>query len=202
MTRQPKRVKGRQPSTGRQGKGPKKLSERHLRFIDEYVKDCNGTEAYLRAGYKVTRKSAGVLASGLLANAQIRDKIDQRLQKIRDSREKESEAFLKHTMAVATSDIRQAFDQEGNLLPVHLWPDELALAVSGLDVETIRRAGEGDDDAQEKIVKKLRLWNKPQALDLLGRFAGVLSANKETARVVVRIRDYTGREVAVGIESE
>lgn len=196
-------AKGRQPSTGRKGKAPKgELTARHKRFIEEYVKDCNGTEAYLRAGYSCTRKSAGVAASGLLAKPQIRAILDRRLEEIRASRQREGEAFLRNTMAVATSDIRQAFDDNGRLLPVNEWPDELALAVSGLDTEEILRAQDGDEEAEFKVIKKLRLWNKTSALDLLGRFAGVIGTREQDRqRVTVRILDYTGRQV-VEVESE
>ena len=195
--------KGRQPSTGTLSKAPKsRLNATQLRFIEEYVKDCNGTEAYLRAGYTCTRKSAGVLASGLLANAEIRAILDKRLEAIRSSRQREAEAFLRNTMAVATSDIRQAFDDDGRLLPVNQWPDELALAVSSLDVDEIRQARDGDEEAETRVIKKLRLWSKTGALDLLGRFAGVIGAKEQDRqRVTVRILDYTGRQV-VEIEAD
>lgn len=195
--------KGRQPSTGRQGRAPTgALNDRHKRFIEEYVKDCNGTEAYLRAGYKCTRGAAGVSASALLAKPQIRAILDKRLEAIRASRQREAEAFLRNTMAVATSDIRQAFDDDGRLLPVNQWPDELALAVSSLDVDEIRQARDGDEEAETRVIKKLRLWSKTGALDLLGRFAGVIGAKEQDRqRVTVRILDYTGRQV-VEIEAD
>jgi phage terminase small subunit len=196
-------MKGRQPSTGTRSKPPKgELTPRHKLFIEEYVKDCNGTEAYLRAGYKCSRKSAGVAASALLAKPEIRTILNKRLEEIRASRQREAEAFLRNTMAVATSDIRQAFDDTGRLLPVNEWPDELALAVSSLDVEEIQRARDGDEEAELQVTRKLRLWSKTSALDLLGRFAGVIGAKEQDrGRVTVRIVDYTGRQM-VEVEAE
>ena len=41
-------------------------------FVKEYLKDLNGTQAYIRAGYKVKdENSAAVMANRLLRNVKI-----------------------------------------------------------------------------------------------------------------------------------
>lgn len=47
------------------------LSDKHMRFVDEYMIDMNGTAAYLRAGYTCTEEAARVSASKLLTNPNI-----------------------------------------------------------------------------------------------------------------------------------
>jgi phage terminase small subunit len=48
-----------------------KLSERRQRFVDEYLKDANATQAYLRAGYRASEEGARRCASLLLTNVDI-----------------------------------------------------------------------------------------------------------------------------------
>lgn len=47
------------------------LNDKHMKFVDEYMLDMNGTAAYLRAGYSCNESSARVNASKLLTNANI-----------------------------------------------------------------------------------------------------------------------------------
>lgn len=62
------------------------LSEKQVLFCHEYMKDMNGTQAYLRAGFKVSEKTAGVNASKLLKNSSISayltDLKDERVKKV------------------------------------------------------------------------------------------------------------------------
>ena len=60
-----------------------KFNARQQMFIDEYLVDLNGTQAAIRAGY--SEKTAGVQASRLLANDNIRARIEE-LKKTRADR--------------------------------------------------------------------------------------------------------------------
>ncbi|NVO33223.1 terminase small subunit [Hymenobacter lapidiphilus] len=55
----------------------RELTDKRSRFIDEYLLDCNATQAAIRAGYA----SSGARQEGsrLLANADIRTEVDRRL---------------------------------------------------------------------------------------------------------------------------
>lgn len=52
------------------------LNEKQQRFADEYLVDCNGTQAAIRSGY--SENSAKEQASRLLTNANIRAYIEQK----------------------------------------------------------------------------------------------------------------------------
>lgn len=60
------------------------ISDRHTRFIDEYMKDMNATAAYLRAGYSCKEDVARVNASRLLTNANVVAEIATRQQKMQE----------------------------------------------------------------------------------------------------------------------
>lgn len=63
-------------------KTPKKLTARQERFIDEYVIDCNATQAAIRAGY--SKKSAGPNADKLLKDPLIKERLEKRMAEKKD----------------------------------------------------------------------------------------------------------------------
>lgn len=60
------------------------LTDKQVKFIDEYMIDMNGAAAYLRAGYSCSEATARANASRLLANANISAEIDKRQQKLQE----------------------------------------------------------------------------------------------------------------------
>ena len=54
------------------------LSDKHKAFCHEYIKDMNGTQAYIRAGY--SEKGARVSASQLLSNPNIQEYLAELVQ--------------------------------------------------------------------------------------------------------------------------
>jgi len=63
------------------------VTDRQRKFADEYIIDCNATRAY-KAAYPNVRKDTVARANGsrLLANADIKTYIDERLEKISDEK--------------------------------------------------------------------------------------------------------------------
>lgn len=63
-----------------------KLTPKQARFIDEYLIDFNGTQAYMRAGYKAKNEdSAAVLASKLLRNVKVQEAIQAAQAKLSEA---------------------------------------------------------------------------------------------------------------------
>lgn len=63
------------------------LTDKQLKFVDEYMVDMNATQAYLRAGYRCTEEAARVSASKLLTNPNIVAEIATRQEKIQEKTE-------------------------------------------------------------------------------------------------------------------
>lgn len=57
------------------------LTPKQERFIDEYIKDLNATQAAIKAGY--SEKTAGVQGSVLLKNPKVSEEIKKRLDSIK-----------------------------------------------------------------------------------------------------------------------
>lgn len=63
-----------------QNKGaPNKGKDRRKRFVLEYLKDMNGTQAAIRAGY--SKRTANEQASRLLAKVSVRAEVDRQIEK-------------------------------------------------------------------------------------------------------------------------
>jgi phage terminase small subunit len=150
------------------GKAPIGLTPLQERFCQEYVVDVNGTQAAIRAGYSDNVKAASVQAARLLVNARVVSKI-QTLMKARSRRtELTADRILREIMKIAFSDLSQAFDDEGNLLKIKDMPRSIRCAIAGIDTEEMFE-GYGDERTWTGYSKKLKLWDKNKALELLGK---------------------------------
>jgi hypothetical protein len=100
------------------------------------------------------------------AAPQVKRKAAQRLADLIDP-----DRALREAAYLAYSDVREAFDEQGNLKPIKDWPDTLAAAVSGVEiVKKNLAAGDGQTDT----VHKLKLWDKPKNLEMLFKHLGLL----------------------------
>ena len=58
------------------------LNDKQRRFVAEYLKDQNGTQAAIRAGY--SKKTAQVQSSDLLSKPMVREAINEKLEKVEE----------------------------------------------------------------------------------------------------------------------
>jgi len=148
------------------------LTAQQLRFVEEYLKDLNGKQAAIRAGY--SPKSAEACASRLLSKAKVKAEIEK-LQAARSKRtEIDTDWVLKRLAAEAEADIADLYDSDtGALLPVHEWPEIWRKGlVAGVDVveefETV-------DGKKERVgtVRKLRLSDRIKRIELIGKHVSI-----------------------------
>ena len=151
----------------RMGKtNPDELTPQQRLFCHEYLIDLNATQAASRAGYK--EKSAGNQGYVLLNTPKIKEEI-QRLMDARSAKvDVNAETVLRELLLIATSDLRKVFNEKGSLLPVDQWPDDIAKSISGVEIEDLFD-GHGEDRVQVGYTKKVKMWDKPKALELIGR---------------------------------
>lgn len=80
----------------------------------------------------------------------------------------EGDRVLHELLRLGYSDIRDIFDERGCILDPKLWPEDLARAVSSIEVDELYE-GYGVERQQIGVTKKVKFWNKPQSLELLGK---------------------------------
>jgi hypothetical protein len=153
-----------------------KLTLPRKRFCDTWLTNGqNATQAYLFVFNTKKPTSAAVGASRLMQRPDVRAYIDL-------MRQYSSEEVLNHLTVtkdrildeeskLAFIDVRRMFDTEGEFLPPSLWPESIARAISGLDIDQT-----WDVTAERwKYRYKIRLNDKGRAL---GRLETVLGMNK------------------------
>lgn len=135
-------------------------------FALEYLVDLNATQAAIRAGYSA--KTAGAIGAENLKKPAIAALIQAAQAKREQKLELTADTILRELLRLATVDIGGAFNDAGELLPIKQIPEDVRRALAGVDVEEVW-TGRGDEREQTGQVRKVKFWDKPRALELLGK---------------------------------
>jgi phage terminase small subunit len=149
--------------------------------VAEYLVDLNATQAAIRAGY--SEKSAHVTASRMLKDAKIAEAIKRGTSKQLEATRKQlgeldisAENVKKRLAMWAFQDIRELFDEQGNLRPIHQLSDRAAAMVAGLEViKKNAAAGDGVIDT----VHKVKVVDPVKAAEMLAKHFGLLTERIE-----------------------
>lgn len=79
-------------------------SKRVPRFVEEYCKDRNGTQAAIRAGYTSNAHSAGVIAARLLGEVWVQELVAAEMERVSKEAAIEAAEILREYLALATAD--------------------------------------------------------------------------------------------------
>jgi phage terminase small subunit len=138
-------------------------------FVKEYLVDLTPSKAAERVGF-ASSQGVKLLREPLVAKA-----VEKALQKREAQIERTAERVLEEVGAIAFSDLRRAFRDDGSLLPPNEWPDDVAAAMSSVKVNELfdyqpRADGRGKEKIQVGFTKEVKLWDKLGALDKLGNY--------------------------------
>lgn len=94
------------------------LTDKQVKFIDEYMIDMNAAAAYRRAGYDCSEATARANSSRLLTNANIVAEIDKRQQKLQEDAGISAKWVLENLKYVAERCMapEPMVDKEGNII--------------------------------------------------------------------------------------
>lgn len=99
------------------------MIERHKRFCDEYLIDCNGARAYKAVyGEAKNNKSLAVKAEKLLRNADIKEYIAERLKEIASEKIADADEVMQYLTSVMRG------EQTEYLLGANGKPTEIAVS--------------------------------------------------------------------------
>jgi phage terminase small subunit len=102
-------------------------------FALEYLIDRNGTRAYKSSHPRcASHNTAAVQASRLLRKPKVKAFIEQELGTRAARLQMSGDEALAYISIIARADIGDAYDEDGHVQPVHLWPESLRLAVKTL----------------------------------------------------------------------
>lgn len=148
-----------------------KLSPKQERFCEEYLIDLNGTQAAIRAGY--SPRTANEQAARLLAKVSVQEYVRNLREKMANKLEATRERVLQEYARIAFTDIRDFYDENGNLKEVINLNDDAAAALSGIEIEEIIIAGKSVG-----TLRKVKRWDKKGALDSICKMMGYNAPDK------------------------
>ncbi|EEV7641554.1 terminase small subunit [Escherichia coli] len=150
-----------------------KLTDKQELFAREYLKDLNGTQAAIRAGY--SEKTANEQASRLLANVNVQ-KFVAELKTARVEQTGIDAAYvLRRLVEIDQMDVLDILLQDGELKPIKDWPKVWRTTLSGMDVVEMVSA----DSAA--LLKKIKWPDKVKNLELLGKHVSVQAFKEQTS---------------------
>ena len=179
-------------------RGKAELEPRQERFVQEYLIDLNGTQAYMRAEPGTTEKSARTLASRMLAKVNVQKRIAAERAKTAAKLSITRERALAEYAKLAFFDMRQAYHDSGALKMPHELDEDTAAAIAAY--ETVEMDG-GGKDAPPLQVRKVKWADKRAALDSIMKAQGWNKSDVGTAENPLVIRDMTDAERAVRISA-
>jgi phage terminase small subunit len=147
-------------------------------FVQEYVSDLipNAAQAAIRAGYSA--KCARQIGHVLLKQPGVKAAIEaaQKAQYKRIHMTKE--AVLAGLAEIASVDVRDLFNEDGELLPLKEIPPGVRRAIAGIDVEELF---EGRGESRKKVgrARKIKLWDKVRALEMLAKHHKLITEKVE-----------------------
>ena len=167
-----------------------KLTAKQKAFCEEYIIDLNATQAAIRAGY--SKKTSTVTACENLTKPNIQEYISL-LKGNREERTKiTQDMVVKELAKVAFGDIKNIFDDNDNLLPIHKLDNSTSATLSSIKVR--RERGQ---DGQESLdtIEEYKTYDKMKALDMLGRHLGIFE--KDNSQKPTNTTEIIGYEVKV-----
>lgn len=161
-------------------KRPRRLTPKERRFVYEYCRDMNGSDAVRRAGYSEIRpdqKAYELLRKHEISAAISKTKAEQ-LKEANIS----AIGVLERQRRMCYSELTECFDEKGNLKPFKEWTPENKSALAGFEV--IKKNAQGGDGHIDTIYK-FKFWNKNQAADTLCKHLGLLQGDREPPQELV-----------------
>lgn len=147
-----------------------KLTPKRERFCQEYLIDLNASAAARRAGYN--EKSAYAVASELLRKVEIQNRLDELRKEQATKFNANKERLMNILMSIVSTEPKDFLDPEtGEVLPPSEWPAHAGAAVSAIENDELF-AGKGEDRTAIGIKRKVKLWDKNRAIEILNKMQG------------------------------
>lgn len=166
------------------------LTDKQARFVEEYLKDMNATQAAIRAGY--SEKAARKIAHELLTKPHVASAVRAAQMRRSERVEITQDMVVKELAKVGFSSMSDvaSWNESGVTFKASDAVDESALgSVMAVEETTNEHGGS----------LKIKQYDKVKALELLGKHLGMFVERKEHSVVLDRIRELerlSGPEMA------
>ncbi|MGE0063632.1 MAG: terminase small subunit [Xanthobacteraceae bacterium] len=149
------------------------LTARQARFVKEYFRCLNGTQAAIAAGY--SQRTARAIASENLRKPSIRGEIANLERSQQERLSAERREIIDELAKIVDFKISSLFDEHGRVLPVSQWPPEAASVV--VEFKCYPTTGKSN---RTRI--SLKMQDRLKALERLGDMLGAFNRRKNAKR--------------------
>lgn len=173
---------------------PALANPKYESFAQALATGMSASDAYVSAGYKANRGNA----TRLNANESIAGRVAEIVAAGAQRAEASVGRVLRELTRVGFSDLRKAFDEDGNLRPPSQWDDDFAASVASIEVVTRALPGEADPELdgqphggalkrkrnpKVEYVSKIKFWDKNSAIEKLAKHLGMFVDRHEFSGV-------------------
>lgn len=170
-------------------------NRKQQRFIVEYLKDLNATQAAIRSGY--SKKTAVKTASRLLTKADIQAEIEAKSAQKAQEAGVTVDKVVKESALIAFSDLSQFLEDCQTIEKPADWPPEVKRCIQSFKI--IRTTTGSGDNKQETVRSEIKLWDKVASLEFLGKYLGMLKDKGDRAQVVILGADAFDKPEQAGL---
>lgn len=177
------------PITKKTGARINGLLPKQAKFVAEYLKDGNATQAAIRAGY--SPKTAYSIGQENLKKPEIAARLEQKQAVIAAKQDAFLEAMelteqrvRREIARIAFFDPRKMFDKDGNPLALTDMDDDTAAVIAGLEVLE-EWDGVGENRVLRGYVKKYKISDKNSALDKAAKILGMYEKDNTQPRAAI-----------------
>jgi len=150
------------------------MTPKQTRFVAEYLKDLNATQAAIRAGYSpdwaqknATRLTANDGIAAAIAEGQAKQLAAADLTAVR---------VLEEIRRLSFSDTGALFSEAGTLKPLRELPPNIRACIAS--IKTTKKNLTVGDHTQEDVVE-VKLWDKLRALEMAAKHFALLTERIE-----------------------
>jgi phage terminase small subunit len=160
------------------------LTQKIKTFCEEYIKDFNGTQAAIRAGY--SKKTANEQAARLLANVSVQNHLSKLKQKLSDRNEDLAQQVIDELKKIGFSNIQDYIETENEIKDLSTITRDKAASVESIK-KTVTEFGGGDDSPTTKTSIQFKLYDKLSALEKIGRHLGIFELDNQQKAAVINV---------------
>jgi phage terminase small subunit len=153
------------------------LNPKQIRFCKEYVVDCNGKQAAIRAGY--SKKTAAEQAARLLTNVNVKKYIQWLQDELSEKTGVKAEDVIKEFALIAFANIQDFIQADNEIVDISKIARDKAAAVESIQTTvnvTTNKKGSKEYETQNI---KLKMHSKLSALENLGKHLGVFREDNQ-----------------------
>lgn len=159
------------------------LTEQQKKFCREYMKDFNGTQAAIRAGY--SKKTSNEQAVRLLANVSAQKFIKQLQEKNADKHEGLADELVEELKKIMRCDIRNFLDVGNSVKDISQLPPELSTCVESIKKSETEFGDEDHGGTKSSI--QFKLHSKMDAIEKLAKYVGLYEADNKQRGAVITV---------------